>query len=384
MKTAIEIEDREVEFSSALPPAGAHRDFTVEVDRVAQAEWSEWMRRFSDANIYQTWAYGEVRWREKNLSHLLLKRGGEVVAMAQLRIMRPGNVRLGAAYLRWGPLCHGWGTKLDPEIVNAMAAALRREYVEKRGLHLEILPNAFVGMARAQIFQSAFAQFDRVAGVGAEQYRTLVLDISPSLEDLRKGLDKKWRNQLNAAERSPLQMVEGADDGDAYRKFAALYTEMQQRKKFYSPVSIGDFERIQAALPEAQKMIVLIGEHEGKPVSGLVCAPMGDSGIYLLGATNDEGMKLKASYHLQWTMIRLLKQRRIRFYDLGGIDPEANPGVYHFKSGLSGADVSHIGSFRACDNPFSKALVTKGQALRDGFRSLRQRLAQPRRAEATR
>jgi len=131
-------------------------------------------------------------------------------------------------------------------------------------------------------------------------------------------------------------------------------------------------------------MIVLICEHEGKPVSGLVCSPMGDSAIYLLGATNDDGMKLKASYLAQWTMIRRLKERQIRFYDLGGIDPETNPGVYHFKSGLSGADSSHIGSFRACDNPFSKALVTKGQAMRDGFRSLRQRLAQPRRAEATR
>jgi lipid II:glycine glycyltransferase (peptidoglycan interpeptide bridge formation enzyme) len=383
MKTATTVEDQELRFSAAALHPRAGQDLAVEVDRVTQPEWSEWMGCFLDANIYQTWSYGGVRWREKNLSHLLLKRGGSVVAMAQLRIMRPGNLRLGAAYLRWGPMCHAWDTELDSEIVNTMAAALRQEYVEKRGLHLEILPNAFVGTMRAKIFQSAFAQFERLAG-GTEQYRTLVLDISPALEDLRKGLDKKWRNQLNAAERSPLRVVEGADDGAAYRKFAALYTEMQKRKKFYSPVSVGDFEQIQAALPEAQKMIVLICEHEGKPVSGLVCSPMGDSAIYLLGATNDDGMKLKASYLAQWTMIRRLKERQIRFYDLGGIDPETNPGVYHFKSGLSGADSSHIGSFRACDNPFSKALVTKGQAMRDGFRSLRQRLAQPRRAEATR
>ena len=46
----------------------------VEVDRATSAEWSEMLDLFDDANIYQTSAYGEVRWGEKNLSRLVLKR----------------------------------------------------------------------------------------------------------------------------------------------------------------------------------------------------------------------------------------------------------------------------------------------------------------------
>ena len=34
----------------------------VEVDRVTTAEWSQMLDLFDDANIYQTSAYGEVRW----------------------------------------------------------------------------------------------------------------------------------------------------------------------------------------------------------------------------------------------------------------------------------------------------------------------------------
>ena len=42
----------------------------VEVDRATPADWSAMLDLFEDANLYQTWSYGEVRWGGKNLSHL--------------------------------------------------------------------------------------------------------------------------------------------------------------------------------------------------------------------------------------------------------------------------------------------------------------------------
>lgn len=347
-------------------------DCRVEVDRVTETEWSQLLERFADANVYQGWSYGATRWGQNNLSHIVLKRGSEVLGQAQLRIVCPGRLGTGIAYLRWGPLCHLRGQSLDPATVAKLVRALRDEYVEKRGLFLEILPNAYSGSLRAQVFESAFADFDRGAGLSNEQYRTLVLDLSPSLEDLRKNLDKKWRNQLSAAERKGLAIVEGSS-GDAFRRFCALYRQMWRRKKFHTNVSIEEFEQIQERLPEPHKMRVLICEHEGEPVAGLVCSAIGESAIYLLGATNDEGMKVKASYLLQWATIQRLKESGIRSYDLGGIDPEINPGVYHFKSGLSGADVTNIDAFSACDNGVSAALVRAGQVVRNGLQGLRQR-----------
>ncbi len=383
MKTAIVGEDRQHDSPARAQDAKAGYTYQVEVDSVTESEWSERIVRFDDANIYQTWSYGAVRWEEENLSHLILKRDSDVLAMAQLRIIRPGNLRLGVAYLRWGPMCHLRGSGLDPETVRIMAEALYEEYVVKRGLYLEILPNAFSGSVRAQIFQSAFAQFDHRPGISTEKYRTFVLDLSPSLDGLRRGLDKKWRNQLNAAERNVLKVVEG-DGGDDYCRFSALYSEMWKRKKFRTSMSIEEFDQIQQRLLGTQRMRILICEHAGKPVAGLVCSVLGESAIYLLGATNDEGMKAKASYLLQWTLIQWLKERDIHFYDLGGIDPDANPGVYHFKSGLSGVDVSQISSFSACCNPLSAALVKISQVLRGGLRGLRQGLARSRSAVVTR
>jgi hypothetical protein len=383
MKMTVTGEDRPYDSSAIAEDAMAGCTYSVEVDGVTESEWSELMGRFDDANIYQTWSYGAVSWKEENLSHLILKRDREVLAMAQLRIIRPGNLRLGVAYLRWGPMCQLRGREFDSMTVRAMAAALRAEYVVKRGLYLEVLPNAFSGSRRAGLFHSAFARFDSRPVLRTGKYRTFVLDLSASLEVLRKRLDKKWRNQLNAAERNDLKVVEGEGSRD-YRRFCELYTEMWNRKKFHTAVSIGEFDQIGERLPETQRMRILICEHAGKPVAGLVCSAIGESAIYLLGATTEDGMKVKASYLLQWTMIRLLKERHIRFYDLGGIDPDVNPGVYHFKSGLSGVDALHISSFSACDNPFSTGLVKTAEILRRGFRGLQQRLARPRVEEATR
>src|SRR5205814_4038201 len=124
--------------------------YKVEVDSVTESDWSELVGRFADANIYQTWSYGAVRWGKHNLSHVVLKRDGEVAGMAQLRIIRPANLRMGIAYLRWGPLFQTRGKTIDPEVAKNLAAALREEYVGKRGLYLEILPNAFSGSTRAE------------------------------------------------------------------------------------------------------------------------------------------------------------------------------------------------------------------------------------------
>ena len=56
---------RETGSKAALNPV-----WQVEVDRATTAEWSSMLDLFDDANLYQTWSYGAVRWGRKNLSHL--------------------------------------------------------------------------------------------------------------------------------------------------------------------------------------------------------------------------------------------------------------------------------------------------------------------------
>src|SRR5271157_4255311 len=196
----------------------------VEIDSSTPAEWSQMLDLFSDANIYQTAAYGGVRWGEKNLSRIVLKRDGEVRGMAQLRIIRPTPLKFGMAYLRWGPLWERRGRPLDSEVPTRMARAIEDEYVYKRKLFLRILPNAFAGSSRATTMQAAFCRFTPEPLEAGNTYRTFVLDLSPSLDELRKGLDRKWRNKLSGAEKNELKVIAGIGMAE-YQVFCGIYNQ---------------------------------------------------------------------------------------------------------------------------------------------------------------
>jgi len=339
----------------------------IEVDRATSVEWSEMLDLFDDANIYQSAAYGEVHWGEKNLSRIVLKQDGEVRGMAQLRIVRPIPLKFGMAYLRWGPLWERRGLPFDSEVPVLLARAIEDEYLTKRKLFLRILPNAFEGTSRAKMMREAFSRFTAEPLNAENTYRTFVLDLTASLDELRKGLDKKWRNQLTRSEKNQLEVVVGTG-GDDYQTFCKIYYQMRMRKSFETTVSVEEFGKIQENLPEAQRMRILICKDKGVPVAGLVASAMGDSAIYLLGATNDDGLTSKGAYLLQWTLIRWLKDRGAKLYDLGGIDPDGNPGVYHFKSGFSGADICQMNPLVASDSALSSGIVKAGLAVQRTLR----------------
>jgi lipid II:glycine glycyltransferase (peptidoglycan interpeptide bridge formation enzyme) len=342
----------------------------VEVDRVDSDGWSELLEQFDDANVYQTAAYGEVRWGRKNLSRFVLKRNGEVAGIAQLRLIRPTPLKCGIAYLRWGPLWESHRHPFDAETPVRLAQAIEDEYLKKRKLFVRILPNAFAGSTRADVFQAAFSQFAFESPESSESYRTFVVDLAPSLDELRKKLDPKWRNKLKQAERNDLTVISGTGT-DLYQTFCEMYSQMRRRKEFETTVDVEEFGRIQNALSDAQRMHVLICQDKGIPVAGIVVSAMGNSAIYLLGATSDAGLNARGAYLLQWSVIQHLKEKGIRFYDLGGIDPVKNLGVYQFKRGLSGADVCQIMPLAASSSALSAAMVKVALGMQRTLRASR-------------
>ena len=76
----------------------------VEVDEADSDEWSRLLEQFDDATSLSNCSVRGSALGKKNLSRIVLKRAGEVVGIAQLRIICPTPLKCGIAYLRWGPL----------------------------------------------------------------------------------------------------------------------------------------------------------------------------------------------------------------------------------------------------------------------------------------
>jgi hypothetical protein len=349
--------------------------FRFSVDSISESEWNAALSRFPDGGIYQTYAYGAVSWGEKQLSHLVAWRGNELAALAQLRIVHLPLVGRGVAYLRWGPVMAGTSGAWDPEIGRSFVRALVEEYVHRRRLLLRIIPAYFQPDASAaglasNLLEHGFGLDEEVA-----PYRTFRVDLTSPIDQIRKRLDQKWRNQLNGAERNDLEVTEGTGS-ELFAEFRRLYDEMMARKNFETTVSLPEFEQIQQRLPESQKLIVMISRKDGRPMTGLVSSGVGDTGVYLLGATSNDGMKSKGSYLLQWKMMLRLKERGCRWYDLGGINPDTNPGVYHFKQGMGGEEVRGLGRFSLCRDLLSNASVAAAEKAKAMALAWKRRLRQ--------
>lgn len=337
-------------------------DSPPSVDQVDEAEWESCLPLFADASLYQTWAYGAVRWGKGNLSHLVLRRAGEVVAMAQLRIARLPILPAGIAYLRWGPLWQRQGAAPDPAVLAEMLQGLRREYVERRGLSLQIIPNVFEQTPPAEVYSHSLASAGFVPDPSASRYRTFVVDLRPPLEKIRASLQQKWRNQLNASERNGLT-CDTSHNTAAYQTFLDLYAGMLARKQFDSSVDVHEFARLQDRLSDSSKMILYTARaSDGEAVGSLVCSLVGETALYVLGATNERARDLKAAYFLQWQALQDLKSRGAMAYDLGGANPETNPGGHHFKKGFGGPEVVQLPLHSAPGNLLSRALEAVARA----------------------
>jgi lipid II:glycine glycyltransferase (peptidoglycan interpeptide bridge formation enzyme) len=129
---------------------------------------------------------------------------------------------------------------------------------------------------------------------------------------------------------------------------------MVARKQFDSSVDIHEFARMNERLGPGLRMQIFLAKKSGQILAAVVCSQIGSTAIYLLGATNEAARELKAAYALHWKSMIFFKERGATFYDLGGVDPVANPGGYHFKTGFGGTEIESLQSQFSAGNVASR------------------------------
>src|SRR5437879_4054435 len=102
--------------------------YTSEVDTVDEQTWCQILQEFGEANIYQSWSYAAVTSGQRSMSHLILRKNRNIVAVAQARIAKLPLINVGIAYIRWGPLWRRDATEANVEIFRQAIRALRNEF----------------------------------------------------------------------------------------------------------------------------------------------------------------------------------------------------------------------------------------------------------------
>jgi hypothetical protein len=332
--------------STAQNIGGSPGALCPEVVPFDRAQWESSVRAFSDYSYRQSWAYGVALAEKRGAisEHVAIERGGEVIGLADVRIKEIPVIGAGLAFVSGGPLVREVGSgSLGLERLELSIDALVREFVHRRGLTLRIV--APVGLAEEN--QSISELFERTGFRPTERvkpYRTVLLDIDRQLDQIRSSLHRHWRRHLNGAERNNLDVSFGTEP-NRFEQLARMSEALRERKGFDLDLDARFFADVQAESNDQDGLLVGLVSQNGTPVAGNITAIHGDKGVYLVGASTEAGRNCKAAYLMHWRTIELLRDRGLPWYDLGGIDPVANPGVTSFKLRTNGFDVTGAGPF---------------------------------------
>ncbi|WEX09366.1 GNAT family N-acetyltransferase [Chelativorans sp. AA-79] len=309
---------------------GASRAYSTEVDSVPDAEWDEIIGGFADAHHEQTACYASRHWKGRD-SHLLLRAGGRPVAGARATVFKLPLLGRGLAFVRFGPFWRAAGSEADPRIYRAVVEALVQEYAVTRGHCLTILPRPSPVHQEQEYALLREMGFVRRRGMpDAERY---FVDLSLLEEAQMKSFSQNWRYNLRRALGNALE-VRLSETPQEAEAFASLYEEMVSRKGFDSATPVHMTRALMEGLPPGLRPRLALAFHEGELLAGATIGLFGDTAYYMFGATSAAALPLNAGYALQWWVIGWLRERGVRWYDLGGAAHE--PGLRHFKKGMAG------------------------------------------------
>lgn len=319
---------------------------TVSIQPVDRQTWQQLAPSFLDYNYRQLWDFGGACAQRVGAfnEHVAVYDGDELIGLADVRIKCIPFLKTGIAYINGGPLIRRNGDEDDNlNRLQITLTELVEVYVKQKKLVMRIqLPLAFDSWSG--ILNKTFMDIGFDVGTHLQPYRTFVVDLGLSLEVIRKQFLQKWRNCLNNSEKRNLTVKTGVNN-HLFAEFISLFGELKQRKDFDVQLSPEFYTNVQDRLPEGERFYITIVCENDQPAAGHIGSFLGDTSVYLLGATNRVGLQNKAAYLAQWSFIQEAKARGCRFYDLGGIDPDENPGVYRFKKGMGGIDVTAPGPF---------------------------------------
>jgi len=251
-----------------------------------------------------------------------------------------------------------------------MLRGLYTEYTVRRGYLLRVLPKILEGeddVTVRNIFEEENYSWK------PDPLETVIIDLSPSLEQVRQNLHRSWKRSLKDAEEHKFTLLEGSDD-HVCAMLLKVANEMKDRKGYFG----SDQEELIAVhrdLPDPLKLMIAVCLLEGEPVAALGWTKIGSVGIPLVAGTGDKALKLKASFLLWWKMIEYYKENGFPKVDTAAVNLNRNPGGYFFKTGLAGKHFSgpnrFIGQFDACESYSSGICVRAIYGMRERYRNMK-------------
>ena len=337
----------------AVPAAdGRH---AVEIVDPVDGGWDSVVANFADLCLEQTASYMLSRWGSSRLCGILVRDviSTEPEAAALAVVAALPIVKLGVAYIKFGPLWRRRDRPADPGALATALSALKQQFARMRGLLVRVMPPAEPDYAPqwTQATEATGFALHRPAGSPARY----LVDSTLSAEAQLASLGAKWRANLRKANNQKLEISE-VDPRAELPAFMHLYGAMAGRKQFADRHHIEALPAFVGAAPAVLNLRMFLARSDGRPVAASIIAGPGERVFIPFSASSEEALPLRAGFALRWEIINRLRGSPARWLDLGG--DEGDAGLRHFKEGnvgTRGRIVAIPGEFDYTESPLSAA-----------------------------
>lgn len=174
--------------------------------------------------------------------------------------------------------------------------------------------------------------------------KTLVYDIDQNITARRVKLSKNWSRNLSRGEQRKLSVSEWTNPTAA--EITSLTDEMSRYKRLrHNRQKIAQVTESLLANFETDILMVKCTNSQGELLALRGAIKLGHKAFDMFAATGSAGRKEYASNLCFWKLIELCERDGITHYDLSGVDPERNQGVYNFKKGIGASDFTYLGEW---------------------------------------
>lgn len=298
----------------------------VEWNKSNKVQWDSFIMDTGKSNLLQSWTYGESKSKVEGwiVNRVIWYQDDKVVAIAQ--VLEKRILKLFRAYrVNRGPLFITSDTSIKNSVVHQLLSFgnIFKGKILSVSLELEKNPNNFACLTRTNLIQ-----------LDPKGYSSIWIDLRLTPDIIRKSLNGKWRNMLVFAEKQELQIESGSSQ-NLIDWLCDVHNENMKGKGFKG-ISSEFLNSLALEDDTDNPVIVYKASSQGLAVAAVCVAYHGNAATYLIGWTSEEGRRFKANYLLLWEAIKELQDRKKEWFDLGGIDTEATPGISGFKTGMNG------------------------------------------------
>jgi len=319
----------------------------IEINK--KADWDGFMQKIKEKSFLDSWEWGEFQIGQ---GHPIRRFGvvdNSVLLAAALAVKikaRRGTYIL----IQHGPTVASKDQSEKQEILKELFFRLADWGKQEGAFFIRCAPLMERNKENIGVFENLLIGGSKFieAPMHANAYEaTWKLDISPTEDELMKGMRKTTRYVIRQVQKNPDVLIERSDKISDLEVYAELNDAVAQRQQFV-PFSKDFIRKEFEIFAEQGQVLWFLGKYSDRTIAASMVVFWQGCAYYHQAASLGQYSKLSVPYLLQWEAIREAKRRGCREYDFWGyIDPKTNPkhpwaGPTLFKMGFGGEAYEYI------------------------------------------